>query len=189
MLPNDKKALTYTTVPLEEDLEVTGHPVISLWVSPTARDGDFFVSLEEVDAEGYSHYITEGVLRASHRKLSEPPFKYMGLPYHRSFEEDIQPMPEGEPVQLIFDLHPISNIFNAGNRIRITVSCADQNNFETPELSPPPTITIHRNSAYASHVTLPVISPEATAAPKQGNLLIIIAIVIVVIVAVVSFSW
>ena len=98
-------------------------------------------------------------------------------------------MPEGEPVQLIFDLHPISNIFNAGNRIRITVSCADQNNFETPELSPPPTITIHRNSAYASHVTLPVISPEATAAPKQGNLLIIIAIVIVVIVAVVSFSW
>jgi len=189
MSTNDKKALTYTTAPLEEDLEVTGHPVVSLWVSSTARDGDFFVYLEEVDTEEYSHYITEGVLRASHRKLSEPPFKYSGLPYHRSFEEDIEFMPEGEPVQLIFDLHPTSNIFNAGHRIRITVSCADQNNFETPELSPPPTITMHRNSTYASYVTLPVISSEAIAAPELGNLLIIIVIVIVLTVAVVSFSW
>jgi uncharacterized membrane protein len=69
------------------------------------------------------------------------------------------------------------------------VSCADQNNFETPELSPPPTITMHRNSTYASYVTLPVISSEAIAAPALGNLLIIIVIVIVLTVAVVSFSW
>ncbi|WP_427970100.1 CocE/NonD family hydrolase C-terminal non-catalytic domain-containing protein, partial [Altererythrobacter sp.] len=49
------------------------------------------------------------------------------------------------PVELAFDLHPTSNIFNAGHRIRIAVACADKDNALTPELSPPPTITLYRN--------------------------------------------
>ena len=64
---NGTKGLTCTTPPLGEDLEVTGHPVVNLWVTSSADDGDFFVYLEEVDAEGRSNYVSEGVLRASHR--------------------------------------------------------------------------------------------------------------------------
>jgi len=37
----DEKCLTFTTVPLEADLDVTGHPVLHLYVSSTATDGDF----------------------------------------------------------------------------------------------------------------------------------------------------
>ncbi len=188
MSANDAKGLTYTTEPLEENLEVTGHPVVSLWVSSTADDGDFFVYLEEVDKDGYSHYLAEGVLRASHRKLSKPPYNYMGLPYHRSYKEDIEPLPAGEPVKLVFDLHPTSNIFNAGNRLRITVTCADQKNFETPELSPPPTITLHRSSTFASHVSLPVVSPEVPVLPVKENLFLIVLVVLVVIAAVIILS-
>ena len=63
MTLNSEKGLTYTTDPLIEDVEVTGHPVIRLWVSSSATDGDFFIYLEEVDAVGISHYVTEGTVR------------------------------------------------------------------------------------------------------------------------------
>ena len=70
MQANDQKALTYTTPPLESDMEITGHPVVHLWFVTDAPDLDFFVYLEEVDGSK-STYLTEGILRASHRALSE----------------------------------------------------------------------------------------------------------------------
>ncbi len=78
---NDAKSLTYTTAPLEDDLNVTGHPIVTLYVSSSTRDGDFIVLLEEVDAEGVSNYVTEGVLRASHRALGEAPWNNMAMLY------------------------------------------------------------------------------------------------------------
>ncbi len=157
MTENDRKGLTYTTQALARDTELTGHPIVHLWVSSTAADGDFFAYLEEVDSDGVSHYITEGTLRASHRALSEAPFKnYLGLPYHRSYEEDIVDLPVNEPVELVFDLHPTSNVFDAGNRIRVTITNADSDNFRTPELLPPPTVSIYRDGQHASYVSLPV---------------------------------
>ncbi|NLX11554.1 MAG: CocE/NonD family hydrolase [Chloroflexi bacterium] len=161
MTPNDEKGLTYTTAPLEADLEVTGHPVVHLWISSTADDGDFIVYLEEVDDDGDSTYITEGVLRASHRALADPPYDYMGLPYHRSFAEDVVPLPvDGEPVELVFDLHPTANIFDAGHRIRITITGADTDTYGTSKLDPPPTVTIYRSADYPSHIVLPVIPAD-----------------------------
>jgi putative CocE/NonD family hydrolase len=157
MTLNDEKGLTYTTTPLTEDIQITGHPIIHLWITSTVKDGDFFAYLEEVDQKGLSHYITEGTLRASHRAIATPPFDYIGLPYHRSLAEDIVELPS-QPVELIFDLHPTSNIFNAGHRLRITITCADKDNALTPELSPPPTVSLYRNANYASHITVPTIS-------------------------------
>jgi putative CocE/NonD family hydrolase len=158
---NDNRALTYTTPPLETDVEVTGHPVVHLWVTSTAQDGDFFVYLEEVDRQGYSHYITEGKLRASHRALHQPPYENMGLPWHRSHEEDVVPLPQGEPVELLFAMLPTANVFDAGHRIRVTVAGADADTFETPQLDPPPTITLYRDANHASYVELPVIPQDA----------------------------
>lgn len=160
MTANDQKALTYTTEVLSDAVEVTGHPVIHLWVTSTADDGDFFVYLSEVDENGYAHYITEGALRASHRALSEAPYNYMGLPYHRSFVEDLQPLPAGEPVELVFDLLPTSNIFDAGHRIRLTIMGADADTFATPQLDPAPTVSIYRNTQYSSYIDLPIIRAE-----------------------------
>jgi putative CocE/NonD family hydrolase len=166
MTTNDEKGLTYTTPPLDTDIELTGHPIVHLWVSSTAADGDFFVYLEEVEDLGeptpnfHSHYITEGTLRASHRVISTPPYEYLSLPYHRSFAEDIAELPIGEPVELVFDLHPTSNIFDQGHRIRLTITFADRDNTQTLELSPAPTVSIYRNTDYASYIVLPVIPGE-----------------------------
>jgi len=164
MTTNDTKGLTYTTAPLADDVEVTGHPVVHLWITSTALDGDFFVYLEEVDEpQGgstptmYSHYVTEGTLRASHRKIAAPAYEYLDLPYHRSFAEDANELPLDEPVELIFDLHPTSNVFDRGHRIRITITCADKDNMKTPELSPAPTVSVYHDANFDSHIMLPII--------------------------------
>lgn len=185
MAANDAKGLTYTTAPLKTAVEVTGHPIVHLWVTSTADDGDFFAYLEEVDETGYSHYITEGVLRASHRKLDSPPFSYMNLPYHRSYAEDVAPLPQGQPVELVFDFHPTSNIFDPSHRIRLTVTCADQTSFDTPVFSPAPKVSIHRNGKLASYVQLPVISGASEEEAVKGFVLSTTLIIIIIIIAVI----
>ena len=75
------KCLTYTTPALAVNTEITGHPVAHLWVTSTNDDGDFFVYLSEVLPDGTSIYVTEGKLRASHRKISKPSHHdNLGLP-------------------------------------------------------------------------------------------------------------
>jgi putative CocE/NonD family hydrolase len=156
MRSNDQKALTYTTPPLESDMEVTGHPVVHLWVVTEASDLDLFVYLEEVDGSR-STYITQGNLRASHRALNKPPFKNMGLPYHRHYQSDLAPIPAGEPVELVFDLMPTSYLFRAGHRIRITVTCADADNLETPAIDPAPKLKLLRDMDHPSLIQLPMV--------------------------------
>jgi putative CocE/NonD family hydrolase len=154
--PNDAKSLTYTTPPLDADVTVTGHPAMTLYVTSSEDDADFHVLLEEVDEGGFSHYVTEGVLRASHRDMSQAPWDNVGLPYQRSFAGDQEPLPPGQPTELVFDLHPTSTVFNAGHRIRVTVMGADADNTEPPPVDEAPTIRVYRDGQRASHIVLPV---------------------------------
>ena len=154
---NDAKGITYTTPPLTSTVEVTGHPVVRIWVSADVADADLFVYLEEVDAKGASHYVSEGSLRASLRATADPGYDYLGMPWHRSFAADAAPLPKGEPVELAFDLFPTSNLFEAGHRIRVTVTGSDKANALTPEQTPPPRLVLHREAGRASHIVLPII--------------------------------
>ncbi len=157
MKTNDQKALTYTTPPLESSIEVTGHPIAHLWLTTDAPDLDMFIYLEEVDGDGKSTYVTEGNLRSSHRKLGKAPYNNLGLPYHSHNQSDLTPITAGVPVESIFNLLPTSYLFRAGNRIRITVTCADADNFDTPVLDPAPKIRLLRDTGHASFVELPII--------------------------------
>src|SRR5690606_3654978 len=67
----DRQCLCYTSSAMEEDMEVTGHPIVRLNVSSTAAYGDFFVYLEDVDAEGQVILVTEGQLRAEFAGLRD----------------------------------------------------------------------------------------------------------------------
>lgn len=55
--------LTFTTAPLEEDVEVMGVPSIELIHESDNPNVDIFVRLSEVDAQGQSKNITEGYRR------------------------------------------------------------------------------------------------------------------------------
>jgi putative CocE/NonD family hydrolase len=180
MTCNDAKGLTYSTPTLKSDLEVTGHPVVHLWLSSAAADGDVFAYLEEIDSQGISHYVTEGELRASHRALHDAPYDNFGLPYHRSFDSDIAALKPGEPAELVFDLEPTSNVFNKGNRLRLTITGADKDNAQTPVLEPAPIVTVYRDAAHASYIALPVVAgvPEKPVSPLFLFYFIIFAVIV-----------
>ncbi len=182
MAANDSKGLSYTTQPLAADLEVTGHPTVHLWASSTATDGDFFAYLEEVDEDGRSHYVTEGTLRASHRALHPAPYDNLGLPYHRSQAEDVRDLVPGEPAELEFDLQPTSNVFNAGHRIRLAITCADADNAQTPRLSPAPVVSLYRSAARPSFLTLPTVPGYTQGQPADAATgVFVLAIVVIVV--------
>ena len=157
MKANDLKGLTYTTEPLDFPMEVTGHPVVHLWITSTAADGDFFVYLEDIEPPGRSAYVSEGQLRASHRRLATPPYDRMGLPYHRSYAEDMQTLEAGVAAELVFDLQPVSYLFESGHRIRVTITCADKDTFSTPIVEPTPVVNLLHGPSHPSRIVLPVI--------------------------------
>jgi putative CocE/NonD family hydrolase len=156
MRSNDSKALTYTSPPLEGSLRVVGHPIAQVWLSSDAPDLDIFAYLEEVDANGDSTYITEGNLRASHRILGQAPFENFGLPWTNHFQSELKPIPAGGPVEVVFDLLPTAYQFAAGKCIRITITCADSDNFDTPVINPAPKLRLLRDSNHPSFIQLPV---------------------------------
>jgi hypothetical protein len=65
-------------------------------------------------------------------------------------------------VELVFDLLPISNIFDAGHRVRVTLTGADRGNALTPTLSPSPQVSIYRDARHASYIILPVIPTDSS---------------------------
>jgi putative CocE/NonD family hydrolase len=153
----DGKLLCYITARLDHDMEVTGHPVVTLFVSSTATDGAFFVYLEDVDEEGHVEYVTEGQLRAIHRKLSNEQPPYVTLVPYRTFKRaDAMPLVPGEIAELTFDLLPTSYVFKRGHAIRVAVAGADKDHFAIiPD--EPPTLTFYRTALHPSRISLPTM--------------------------------
>ena len=69
----ERGLLSFTTEPLAAPIEIAGHPVVSLWLASSEPDAAVFVYLSEVEADGTSRYVTEGVLRAIHRAEAPAP--------------------------------------------------------------------------------------------------------------------
>jgi hypothetical protein len=155
---NDAKGFSYTSQPFGASVEVIGHPVVHLWVTSSARDVDAFVYLEDVDPTGHSRYVTEGVLRASHRALGTPPFASFGLPWPRSHRADVRPLPD-EPTELVFDLLPTAKRFRAGHRIRVTIQGADRDTHRAVSPGGRPMVAVYRDRGHPSRIVLPVRSP------------------------------
>jgi putative CocE/NonD family hydrolase len=155
----DSKGITYTSAPLTADMQVTGTPVIHLWAASTSSDGYFFAFLEEVDGRtNQSHYVTNGMIKASNRALSQQsPWTDLGMPYHRGYDIDAQPLTPGQPVELVFDTYPTSYVFRAGNRVRLTITGTFQSTYAVPKEDPAPVISVFRDTLRASYVELPVI--------------------------------
>ena len=163
----DEKGITYTSSVLPENLQLTGHPVLHLWVASTAADGNFFAYIEDVAPNGSVSIVTDGRLKGSLRALGTPPYTYLGLPWHRSFEEDAMPFKPGEPTELIFDCLPLSHVFKSGHRIRLTITGADPREKDRTQFSPPPKITIFFNFTHSSYISLPIIYDDAVVKPSK----------------------
>ncbi|MBX7256644.1 MAG: CocE/NonD family hydrolase [Candidatus Hydrogenedentes bacterium] len=154
----DAKLLVYTSAALETDTEITGHPVITLNVASTASDGAFFAYLEAVNPDGTVTYLTEGMLRAVHRKVStdSPPYAVFG-PYHTFNRADALPLVPGEPAEIAFDLFPTSVLLKKGSRLRVAVAGHDASVFARYPAGDVPTLTVNRSAQNASHIDIPTI--------------------------------
>lgn len=157
----DARLLVYTSAPLTAPLEVTGYPVADLFVRSTASDGAVFVYLEDVAPDGTVSYVTEGALRARHRRTADPQDSRLALPGvpYRTFRcADAAPVPPGETVELAFGLQPTSYLFRAGHSVRIAIAGADRDHFALIPAGAPPTIDVVRERKGPSRIELPVVA-------------------------------
>lgn len=149
--------LVFQTLPLLEDVEVTGPIVIHLWISSDCVDTDFTAKLIDWHAptpdypEGYAMNLTDGILRARYRdSWSNPTLMTPG---------DIYP--------IRIEAFPTSNLFKRGHRIRLDISSSNFPHFDVnpntgePEAGALEMRVAHNrvfiDRAHPSHVVLPVI--------------------------------
>ncbi len=159
LAPNDARALTYTTESLAQDVAFAGFPIVTMQVSSTSPDPTFIVYLEDVDPDGHSTLVTQGFLRASHRTPWTPPYSTNGTPWTSSLPDDVEhaaPLTAG-PAELRFALHPAAQRFPRGHRIRLTIALADEGVIWVVPESPRPVISVRRDGAHPSRLTLPLV--------------------------------
>ncbi len=154
----DRRLLCYTSEPVEEDLEISGYPIVSLWISSSETDGNFLVYLEEVAPNGWVTYLTEGHLRAIHRRISRetPPYAIQ-VPYHTYRQADALPLVPGEMAELKFGLNPTSVRVRRGRRLRLAIAGHDEGTFRRVPDTGNPVIRVYRGAGHASAIELPVI--------------------------------
>ena len=149
--PADRSSLTYTTLPLGRDVEVTGWPRVVLHASSSALDTDWVVTLTDVHPDGYSQLLRQNILRARYREGDERPVL-------------LEP---GKIYELEIEMYPVSNLFRAGHRIRLAVTSSsfpkwypNGNTGREMDQDRPPVVaenTVYHDARRPSKVVLPVV--------------------------------
>ena len=148
------EVLTFTTEVLDKPVEWTGRAKAVLNVSSTAPDTDFIVRISDVYPDGRSILIVDYPLRARYRE---------------GFEKEVFMKPR-EVYTLKWDIGWMSQIFNKGHRIRVTVASTGAPLYEpNPQNGKPLTIefpkdarkatnTIHHSRVHASWIEAPMLA-------------------------------
>lgn len=144
-----RDVLTYTSAPLESDLEVTGPIEMRLWAASSAPDTDFVARLCDVFPDGRSINLTDGIIRAR---------------YRNGGSELLEP---DRPYEFFIDLWATSNVFLAGHRIRVDITSSsfprwDRNPNTGHELGAdselrPARQRIHHDPQHPSRILLPIV--------------------------------
>jgi len=143
---------TFTTEPLENPVEWTGRVRAELFVSSSAKDTDFIVRITDVYPDGRSILLVDYPIRARYRE---------------GFEKEVF-MEPGQVYPVTYDIGWLSQIFNKGHRIRVTIASTGAPLYEpNPQTGKPltqeipkdavtATNTIHHDKANASRIIAPI---------------------------------
>jgi uncharacterized protein len=140
--------LSYTTDPLEQDLDVAGPLRMVLYASSSAVDTDFVARLTDVFPDGRAIQLQTGALRTRYREpQGEPRFLEPGRVY-----------------RLEIEMWPTANRFKAGHRLRVDISSADFPKFDrntnrggTPGEPVTARQTIYHDPEHPSHLEVCVL--------------------------------
>jgi hypothetical protein len=164
------KMLSYTSDPLPASVELVGHPIADLWISASEPDAALFVYLTEIEPDGTHRYVTEGLLRALHRRESAPPPNYRTTwPYRTFRREDAAPLTPGQPERIRIPLLPTAWRFATGSRIRLSVAGADADHCGQVPHGRPPALTLHRDELHNSLLELPSTNGQPEMAVQLGG--------------------
>jgi len=144
---------TFTSDVLTEPVEWTGLVKAELLVSSDAKDTDFIVRISDVYPDGRSILIIDYVRRARYRE---------------GYDREVLLKP-GEVTKVNFDVGWLSQIFDRGHRIRMTVASTGAPFFEpNPNTGEPLTLefpanavvaknSLHVNKSHASRIIAPIV--------------------------------
>ena len=156
-----RDSLKYQTPPLPEDLTVIGPIALNLYAAIDQDDTNFQVILSDCGEDGSGRYLTQGWMKASHRKVDEKKSK-PGEPYHPHREaERVVP---GKIYEYAIGLAPVAHVFKAGHRIQVQILSMDSIRdpgqhhgvFHLP-ISRTTLHKVYRDGRHRSHLLLPVI--------------------------------
>jgi predicted acyl esterase len=148
-----KEVRTFTTPVLQSPVEWTGRVHAELYVSSTALDTDFIVRVSDVYPDGRSILIVDYPLRARYRD---------------GFDREVMMKP-GKVYKVAYPIGWMSQIFNKGHRIRVTIASTgapyyepnpqtgERLTIEFPKNAQTATNTIFHNQVHASHIIAPVV--------------------------------
>ncbi|HEY6864686.1 MAG TPA: CocE/NonD family hydrolase [Burkholderiales bacterium] len=176
------EGVTFSTAPLERDLELAGPIVAKLWVSSSTDDMDVFATLRAFGPDGreatFFHAteprapVSQGWLRVSHRK-TDPRRSTDWQPRHT--HDAIEPLVPGQVYEIDVEIWPASLALPAGWRLALTLQGVDFQRpgepgaqrgsgwflHDDPEDRPPARFhgrhTVHTGPERAAHLLLPVL--------------------------------
>ena len=148
--------LKYTSALVEQPLEVTGPLTLVLYASSSAEDTDFVARFCDVDPQGVSRLLAEGVLRARFRGGLDRP----------------EPLNPGQVYELRINLLATSNVFLPGHCIRLDITSSS-----FPRINAHPNViaplaeytcedlrvavqTIYHSPLQPSHLLLPIVDKQ-----------------------------
>jgi predicted acyl esterase len=127
---------TFTSEILKAPVEWSGKVQTELYVSSSARDSDFIVRVSDVYADGRSILIADYIRRARYRD---------------GYEKEVFMEPD-KVYKIAFDVGWMSQIFNRGHKIRITVASTGAPFFEpNPNTGEPLTVDFPQKTVVAKN--------------------------------------
>ena len=146
--PREATLPCYRSQPLEAPIELAGHAVVTLHLAASEPDAALHVYLSEEESDGSVRYVTAGVLRALHRKLTACPQNYRASwPYHSCNRGDAASLVSGRFEEIVVVLLPTAWRFHAGSRIRLAIAGADADHYGQVPHGRPPALTIDRGNS------------------------------------------
>lgn len=134
----------YDSAPFDRDTELTGHALADLVLASSEPDACLVCYLSEVEADGTVRYVTEGLLRALHRKEGPCPEDYRTTWPWRSFHRaDAAPLVPGVAERIRVPFLPVSWVFRAGSRLRFSLAGTDADHMKQIPHGRPPVLTLH----------------------------------------------
>jgi len=148
--PDDKRSLTFDSVPLTRDTEILGRPTATIRVSSNEPVAKLVVRINEVTPDGKSWSVSYGVLNLTHRDGHEAP----------------NPLQPGHHYDVEVPCYFTAHRFKKGNRIRVALSES-----LWPMLWPSPRPVTLEITTGASRLSLPVRPKDTASDPMPIALL------------------